>query len=74
MLIWEAVTLGATPYAELSGEELPAKIQTGYRLGQPAFVGNDLYQVGISALSKYRTVGHGIVLYMSVQTWYSDSV
>ena len=26
------------------------------------------------ALSKYRTVGHGIVLYMSVQTWYSDSV
>ena len=26
------------------------------------------------ALCKYRTVGHGIVLYMSVQTWYSDSV
>ena len=26
------------------------------------------------ALSKYRTVGHEIVLYMSVQTWYSDSV
>ena len=26
------------------------------------------------ALSKYRTVGHGIVLYMSVQTRYSDSV
>ena len=27
-----------------------------------------------SALSKYRTVEHGIVIYMSVQTWYSDSV
>ena len=27
-----------------------------------------------SALSKYRTVEHGIVFYMFVQTWYSDSV
>ena len=29
---------------------------------------------GFGALSEYRTVGHGIVLYTSVQTWYSDSV
>jgi len=37
-------------------------------------VGNSLSQGINVALSKYRTVGHGIVLYMAVQTWYSDSV
>ncbi|CAL4205288.1 unnamed protein product [Meganyctiphanes norvegica] len=44
-LMWEAVTLGGTPYADVRSDELATRIYRGRRLQQPQYVGDELYQV-----------------------------
>lgn len=43
-LMWEAVTLGGTPHADIRIEELCPRIVRGLRLVQPQYVSDELYQ------------------------------
>ncbi|XP_047737819.1 tyrosine kinase receptor Cad96Ca [Hyalella azteca] len=45
VLMWEAVTLGATPYPDLPTDQVTPRVQTGLRLPQPQYISNDLYQM-----------------------------
>ncbi|KAF2346292.1 Serine-threonine/tyrosine-protein kinase catalytic domain, partial [Trinorchestia longiramus] len=44
VLVWESVTLGATPYPDLSADQVTPRVQTGLRPPQPQYVSSDLYQ------------------------------
>lgn len=44
-LAWECCTLGATPYANITSQDLLPRIKNGLRPEQPAFVYSDLYQL-----------------------------
>lgn len=48
VLLWEIVTLGATPYVDVRTKEFTQRIQRGMRLKQPANIGVPLYQIMIS--------------------------
>ncbi|XP_055919435.1 putative inactive tyrosine-protein kinase Wsck isoform X2 [Eupeodes corollae] len=44
-LAWECCTLGATPYANITSQDLLPRIKNGLRPEQPPFVYSDLYQL-----------------------------
>lgn len=44
-LMWEAVTLGATPYPEIKSKDLPSRVSRGLRLPQTGAMSDDLYQM-----------------------------
>ncbi|XP_064084928.1 putative inactive tyrosine-protein kinase Wsck [Macrobrachium nipponense] len=44
-LMWEVVTLGGTPYADVRTDEVPGRVLRGLRLPQPQYVADELYQV-----------------------------
>ncbi|XP_076042898.1 tyrosine-protein kinase Wsck [Oratosquilla oratoria] len=44
-LMWEAVTLGGTPYSDVRTEDVAGRIVRGLRLAQPQYVGDNLYQL-----------------------------
>lgn len=43
-LLWEAVTLGGTPFADTRTEEVSSRVIRGLRLTQPQYISDDLYQ------------------------------
>jgi len=44
-LIWEAVTLGATPYPDIKKRDIGIRVMRGLRLPQTAYISEDLYQL-----------------------------
>ncbi|GAB6031602.1 hypothetical protein CHUAL_009366 [Chamberlinius hualienensis] len=45
VVLWEIVTLGATPYANIKTRDVPGRVMRGARLPQPRNTGDDLYQI-----------------------------
>ena len=45
VLLWEAVALGASPYADLKSRDVAGRVARGMRLPQTAGVSEELYQV-----------------------------
>lgn len=45
ILLFEIVTLGATPYPSISAEQLLKVLSTGYRMEKPNHCHNSLYEV-----------------------------
>ena len=45
MLIWECCCLGATPYGQVTSENLFQHIKNGFRPEKPTFMETDLYQM-----------------------------
>lgn len=45
ILLWEIVTLGATPYANMSGREVMHHVCDGYRLERPSHCKPELHRV-----------------------------
>lgn len=43
-LVWEALTIGATPFAHSSNKDVAARILRGMRPSQPSYVGDELFQ------------------------------
>ncbi|KAG6442059.1 putative tyrosine-protein kinase Wsck [Manduca sexta] len=44
-LMWEALTLGATPYSHSGNKEVAGRILRGMRPSQPSYVGDELFQL-----------------------------
>lgn len=44
-LMWEALTIGATPYAHSGNKDVAARILRGMRPSQPSYVGDELFQL-----------------------------
>ncbi|XP_072929608.1 putative inactive tyrosine-protein kinase Wsck [Epargyreus clarus] len=44
-LIWEALTIGATPYAHTASKDVAARVLRGMRPSQPSYVGDELFQL-----------------------------
>ncbi|RZF39310.1 hypothetical protein LSTR_LSTR014900, partial [Laodelphax striatellus] len=45
VLVWELVTLGQQPYAEVDPFEVAAYLRDGYRLSQPLNCPDELFEV-----------------------------
>ena len=45
VVFWECLTLGGTPYSEVSNKEVPFSVMRGMRLKQPQYVSEELYQL-----------------------------
>ncbi|XP_075982757.1 tyrosine-protein kinase Wsck [Anticarsia gemmatalis] len=45
ILMWEALTIGATPYFHSSNKDVAARILRGMRPSQPSYVGDELFQL-----------------------------
>jgi len=48
VILWEIVTLGATPYVDVRAKELVQRVQRGLRLKQPGNIGISLYQIMVN--------------------------
>jgi len=48
VILWEIVTLGATPYVEVRSKELTQRVQRGLRLKQPTNIGVPFFQIMVS--------------------------
>lgn len=48
MLLYEIVTLGATPYPSIGAEQLLTVLNTGYRMERPVHCHRSLYDVMMS--------------------------
>lgn len=44
-LMWETLTIGATPYAHSGNKDVAARILRGMRPSQPSYVGDELFQL-----------------------------
>ncbi|XP_028171846.1 putative tyrosine-protein kinase Wsck [Ostrinia furnacalis] len=44
-LMWEALTLGATPYSHSNNKDVAARVLRGMRPSQPSYVGDELFQI-----------------------------
>ncbi|KAI8424707.1 hypothetical protein MSG28_006662 [Choristoneura fumiferana] len=44
-LVWEALTLGGTPYAHTANKDVVARVLRGMRAPQPSYVGDELFQL-----------------------------
>ncbi|CAH0690416.1 unnamed protein product [Spodoptera exigua] len=47
ILMWEALTIGATPYFHSANKDVAARILRGMRPSQPSYVGDDLFQLSL---------------------------
>ncbi|XP_071799795.1 uncharacterized protein [Asterias amurensis] len=45
VLLWEIVTLGATPYSDIPTSMLVSKLKSGYRLPNPSYCSLDIYEL-----------------------------
>ncbi|XP_028042139.1 putative tyrosine-protein kinase Wsck isoform X2 [Bombyx mandarina] len=45
VLMWEVLTLGATPYSHSGNKDVGSRILRGMRPSQPSYVGDELFQV-----------------------------
>ncbi|XP_047033707.1 putative inactive tyrosine-protein kinase Wsck [Helicoverpa zea] len=45
ILMWEALTIGATPYFHSANKDVAARILRGMRPSQPSYVGDELFQL-----------------------------
>ncbi|XP_012287979.1 uncharacterized protein LOC105703850 isoform X2 [Orussus abietinus] len=45
ILMWEIVTLGSTPYPDMSAREVMRNVQSGYRLERPSHCRSELFRV-----------------------------
>lgn len=45
VLLWEALTIGATPYFHSANKDVAARILRGMRPSQPSYVGDELFQL-----------------------------
>lgn len=45
VVLWEIFTLGATPYCELSNEEVPPRVLRGLRLRKFPYISDELYEL-----------------------------
>ncbi|CAB3248623.1 unnamed protein product [Arctia plantaginis] len=45
ILVWEVLTMGATPYFHSSNKDVAARILRGMRPSQPSYVGDELFQL-----------------------------
>lgn len=45
VLLWEIVTLGATPYPGMSGSTVMIKVKDGYRLPKPVYCPDEIYDI-----------------------------
>ncbi|XP_041969573.1 putative tyrosine-protein kinase Wsck [Aricia agestis] len=45
VLVWEALTLGATPYSGTVSKDVAARVLRGMRPSQPSYVGDELFQL-----------------------------
>lgn len=45
VLIWEVLTIGATPYAHTGNKDVAARVLRGMRPSQPSYVGDELFQL-----------------------------
>ncbi|CAH0728678.1 unnamed protein product, partial [Brenthis ino] len=45
VLIWEVLTIGATPYGHTGNKDVAARILRGMRPSQPTYVGDELFQL-----------------------------
>lgn len=46
-LMWEALTIGATPFAHSANKDVAARILRGMRPSQPSYVGDELFQLSL---------------------------
>ncbi|XP_013190945.1 putative inactive tyrosine-protein kinase Wsck [Amyelois transitella] len=44
-LLWEALTIGGTPYSHTACKDVAARVLRGMRPSQPSYVGDELFQV-----------------------------
>ncbi|KAM3959319.1 putative inactive tyrosine-protein kinase Wsck [Aphomia sociella] len=44
-LVWEAFTIGATPYSHSGNKDVAARVLRGMRPSQPSYVGDELFQL-----------------------------
>ncbi|XP_059047660.1 putative inactive tyrosine-protein kinase Wsck [Achroia grisella] len=44
-LVWEVLTLGATPYSHTGNKDVAARVLRGMRPSQPSYVGDELFQL-----------------------------
>lgn len=45
ILVWEVLTIGATPYASTGNKDVAARVLRGMRPSQPSYVGDELFQL-----------------------------
>ncbi|XP_026743010.1 putative tyrosine-protein kinase Wsck [Trichoplusia ni] len=45
VLMWEALTIGATPYFHSANKDVAARVLRGMRPSQPSYVGDELFQL-----------------------------
>ncbi|KAL0868824.1 hypothetical protein ABMA27_007185 [Loxostege sticticalis] len=44
-LMWEVLTIGATPYSHSNNKDVAARVLRGMRPSQPSYVGDELFQI-----------------------------